>query len=739
MTSAYRPVFFAAVAFLSGAIVGWSAELNWLIAAVASCAFFVAAIALLLAADRTGMVKWLLAAAVFLAGCASMQYTVSKADWNVEGEYALTGRVTEVSRNSKNTVVRLSEVKIEQESLNNDVFITFYDEKIPETDDYISIPKAKLSLPKKRAYRFAFDDRQYCAANNVLYRATCEGFVVTGHAHDVFAAARGARATIGKRLDELYGSRSSIVKALILGDTESVTDVENDGFIASGISHVLALSGLHIGIIIFGLFYFLKRIKAPYYLTIVLTLTALLAYLMLTGMKISAVRAGVLCVCVLLSQCAAWKYDSMTGLAIAFFAVVLPNPAVIFDLGFQFSFSAVFGIICVSPDGNANLYDEKMPTAKDKFLGAIRASAAVTVCTLPYVANVNNYFWMPSLLLNLAVIPFVSAALPVLLVLSALYLIFPGVFLWAGAVGGWIVDVLRFFAGGSDWLPEFGVELPSTYPLAALIVLAGVWLVSKTNVFYSRKWMRAAAGGFCAAAAIICFVLPSQWRGDVQIVFLNGGDKCSAVVSTAAGGCAVIDAGADIYGYAVKNSVVPQKTVITKGDTDHAAGLDALVSGGRAGSIYTGEDGAYALAAKYSGEKITALSEGDMVAVDENTCIEIKYVSGKSGMVARLVHKGRGLCLFMTDAALYDEGLIGGDISAEILVAGRNGKDGSTGRGLTDRVGQDYTVIQSARGGSAQVLDRLGSGFVYNTGENGQITFTADGDRIEAEAMYETW
>ena len=66
--------------------------------------------------------------------------------------------------------------------------------------------------------------------------------------------------------------------------------------IASGISHVLALSGLHIGIIIFGLFYFLKRIKAPYYLTIVLTLTALLAYLMLTGMKISAVRAGVLCV-----------------------------------------------------------------------------------------------------------------------------------------------------------------------------------------------------------------------------------------------------------------------------------------------------------------------------------------------------------------------------------------------------------------------------------------------------------
>ena len=51
---------------------------------------------------------------------------------------------------------------------------------------------------------------------------------------------------------------------------------------------------------------------------------------------------------------------------------------------------------------------------------------------------------MPSLLLNLAVILFVSAALPVLLVLSALYLIFPGVFLWAGAVGGWIVDVLRF-------------------------------------------------------------------------------------------------------------------------------------------------------------------------------------------------------------------------------------------------------------------------------------------------------
>ena len=76
MTLAYRPVFFAAAAFLLGAIVGWSAELNWLVWAAAACAFFIAVFALLFATDRIGMVKWLLAAAVFLAGKPAGMYNM---------------------------------------------------------------------------------------------------------------------------------------------------------------------------------------------------------------------------------------------------------------------------------------------------------------------------------------------------------------------------------------------------------------------------------------------------------------------------------------------------------------------------------------------------------------------------------------------------------------------------------------------------------------------------------------
>ena len=123
----------------------------------------------------------------------------------------------------------------------------------------------------------------------------------------------------------------------------------------------------------------------------------------------------------------------------------------------------------------------------------------------------------------------------------------------------------------SDFCGRFGLAAGVRRRAAQHISVGGAGLCwrafgwSQNKRFLQQKVDEGSCRRFLCRCGdnLLCPSVPVE--GDVQIVFLNGGDKCSAVVSTAAGGCAVIDAGADIYGYAVKNSVVPQKTVITKG------------------------------------------------------------------------------------------------------------------------------------------------------------------------------
>ena len=154
------------------------------------------------------------------------------------------------------------------------------------------------------------------------------------------------RNTIQKHLRSLNIQEQdfAIVSAMTLGDKTSLTKETKDIYSISGASHILAVSGLHIGII-FQLFILLlggRRRSIP---TIMLSITAIWAYVIFIGMPASAIRSATMISICCFAMLSHRKALSINNLAFAYVIMLIYNPLYLFDISFQMSFMAVYSIL----------------------------------------------------------------------------------------------------------------------------------------------------------------------------------------------------------------------------------------------------------------------------------------------------------------------------------------------------------------------------------------------------------
>lgn len=167
---------------------------------------------------------------------------------------------------------------------------------------------------------------------------------------------------MGFRGDEL-----AVLSALTIGDKEELSESIVETYSVAGASHVLALSGLHIGFISALLLFVLSplwirwRFLKPFlFLSVILLLWG---FAFLTGLSSSVVRAVVMCSFGLLSMLIpACRKLTLNTLGVTAFLMLLFNPVWLFDVGFQLSFSAVAAIVLLQP-GLYGCYGEEPPFA----------------------------------------------------------------------------------------------------------------------------------------------------------------------------------------------------------------------------------------------------------------------------------------------------------------------------------------------------------------------------------------
>ncbi len=140
----------------------------------------------------------------------------------------------------------------------------------------------------------------------------------------------------------------AVISAMTLGDKSSLSQETKDIYSISGASHVLAVSGLHIGII-FQLFILLLGGRRRSVLATIVSMIAIWAYVLFIGMPASAVRSATLISICCFALLAHKDAISINNLCLAYVIMLLFNPLYLFDISFQMSFSAIFSILLFVP------------------------------------------------------------------------------------------------------------------------------------------------------------------------------------------------------------------------------------------------------------------------------------------------------------------------------------------------------------------------------------------------------
>ncbi len=309
-----------------------------------------------------------------------------------------------------------------------------------------------------------FDSREYYQRQG--YAFSIKNAELTGKSREYDRLGQllyRVKSSLGEALDRFLTPReASIVKAMLLGEKKGMDKSVKEIYQMAGISHVLAISGLHISVLGMGTYRILGRLlnaKAAG----VISVLFLFLFLCMTGFSPSSMRAGIMFVFGMAARLLGRTYDSPTALAVAAALLLAENPAWIDDSGFQLSFLAAAGAVLVIPRFAAmqdtrewlmqrrlrigfagRRYRERTQRSgldRGKHLGGIQwgklqgafwgkqvleqirsgflAGFCISMVTLPVVLS-SFYEWnVLSLLINLAVIPLMGILLGGCIVLAA--------------------------------------------------------------------------------------------------------------------------------------------------------------------------------------------------------------------------------------------------------------------------------------------------------------------------------
>ena len=246
-----------------------------------------------------------------------------------------------------------------------------------------------------------------------------------------------------------------VINALLLGQRQEVSKELLNDYSKAGAIHILAISGLHVGIILLILSWLFKPLEVlpnGKLIKLLLIVITLWFFALLAGMSASVVRAVTMFTAVAIGQSLQRKTSVVHSLIFSMFILLLCKPMFLFDVGFQLSYSAVYGIVTIQP----KLVQFWMPKWKliDKVWQLTTVSLAAQLSVLPLSLFYFHQFPGLFLLSNLVIVPFLGIIL----------------------MGGILIIVLSLLS----MLPEFLVQL---YGAIIFWMNAFIRLISEQEAF----------------------------------------------------------------------------------------------------------------------------------------------------------------------------------------------------------------------------------------------------------------
>ncbi len=378
-------------------------------------------------------------------------------------------------------------------------------------------------------------------------------------------------------LNQYGGSQAGIMQALLCGYRSSIqADSTYDAFKQSGIAHLVAVSGAHLAITTMALSLVLKFLRVPKRVNVVITILFLLAYLVFSGIPISALRAAIMCVLALVADISKRRNATLNSLAICIIAFIFTDASISVSISLFLSAASTLGIVLFS-----NLFcawaKKSSAVVQNLFAGPMSMTISANLMTMPFSAAIFKILPIVAPISNLLVTPFFTIACVSGLIALIVSMIFQGIAPFAIGCAGLCASPIGIIASKLSALPYscIDVELNGVFAilLSALIALL---LVMFKPIFRGRH-----IAIFSCALALFLLVtsirLPNSSTERIIMLDVGQGD---AFIVQSAGKTLLIDTGnerlelASSLSYAGINKI--DAVSISHSDSDHCDSLESI-------------------------------------------------------------------------------------------------------------------------------------------------------------------
>lgn len=482
-------------------------------------------------------------------------------------EYSFVATIEETSGETDYFTMNLRSVEADGKSVNGNMYLSVSSAigtVIPSLKNGDKIAFKSSVIHRKletKLGKYSRGDMRYAAF------VTADEIQFVGAENNFFDNMRNGMRAI---LEENIGGYGALAYAVLTGDKGGLDAGVTDYYSASGIGHILAVSGLHVGFITAALLWLLNKLRTNRYVKLAVVSSVLLFYSFIASFSPSVVRASVMCAIGLTADAFGERRDTLSSLCCAATAILLVKPLYIYDVGFVLSVSAVAGILMFADGFN------RMLKFLPKFVsGALSVSMAAQLGITPATLVVFGRFAPYSIIANLFVIPIMSVTFVVIVVALVIVAIIPqfGLLLTVSGAGLVAVDLIA--------------KLISLIPFASIIILAEEWFMfsfpllfvcSKFFMLPKFKWITYVVTMVACAAALTVCNIPTVGAGD--IIVCEGYNSVTTVIETPDNGCIVVgDVGASGTIVEVLENVRERKItaiVATRIDKDNARSLAKL-------------------------------------------------------------------------------------------------------------------------------------------------------------------
>ena len=269
----------------------------------------------------------------------------------------------------------------------------------------------------KNPYQFNYKSYlKYSDISKIGFVNNTDWKLIKNNNFNIFRTSENVRQFFVKRFKnfDIKPENLAIINAIVLGDKSDITPETGEEYANAGVMHILAVSGLHVGILYLILAFLLKSFagyKIGKYLRFFLIIIILWAYAFITGLSPSVVRSVIMFSIVSISIILQRQHNIYNTIFVSAFILLVFNPFYITKIGFQLSYIAVIGIVFFQPRIS------KIVKSKNKLIryvwDLIAVSLAAQISTAPitlfYFSKFPNYF----ILTNLAVMLLVTFVLAV--------------------------------------------------------------------------------------------------------------------------------------------------------------------------------------------------------------------------------------------------------------------------------------------------------------------------------------